>query len=74
MANDTPSQRRSIALCSALAAFGRSETFAHEGVVEVVKTTRFVGVTMRGEVNSSPVPRNCVLEAARPPEALETKQ
>ena len=34
--------------------------------------TRFVRVTMRGEFNSIPLPRNCILEVTQPPEALET--
>jgi len=43
-------------------------------VTEVVETARPVGVTMRCELNSIHVPRNCVLEVTQLPEALETSE
>ena len=43
-----------------------------EGVAEVVKTNRFVGVIVRSEVNSISERRNCVFEVIQLPEALET--
>jgi hypothetical protein len=43
-----------------------------QGGAEAVKTSRFVGVPLRGEVNGKPVPRNCVLEVTRLSEALKT--
>ena len=45
-----------------------------EGVAEVVKTARLLRVTLRDEVNSIPVPRNCILEVTQLPEAIETSE
>jgi hypothetical protein len=44
-----------------------------EGVAEVVQMGRFVGVSMRGEISSIPVPRNRFLEVTQLPEVIETR-
>ncbi|KAG8216999.1 hypothetical protein J3R82DRAFT_7312, partial [Butyriboletus roseoflavus] len=43
-----------------------------ESITEVVQIARFVGVTIRSEVNSIRVPRDCMLKVTQLPEALET--
>jgi hypothetical protein len=45
-----------------------------EGVAEVAQTSRFVGLSIRGEVNSVPERRNGVLEVPQLSEVIESIQ